>query len=172
MHQSWTDLDHAVEGLSLEEATARYDGGSSIAWTVGHVTNMVDSWLNVRFQGLSPDPVISNARFRTGGSGEAQDWPEIQTATRAVRASAMRFLEQVPDLSLTVPYTGSIPFLQTTGLQLGYALMRITAHHFMHAGEIHTLRSRMGKPVPDVPDWGRTLIERNAMPYPEALNSG
>jgi len=28
MYQSWADLDRAVDGLTPEEATARYDGGS------------------------------------------------------------------------------------------------------------------------------------------------
>jgi hypothetical protein len=46
MYQSWTDLDNAIDGLSAEQATTWYDGGSVIAWTVGHVTTQVDSWLN------------------------------------------------------------------------------------------------------------------------------
>ena len=69
MYESWADLDRAVSGLTPEEALARHDGGSSIAWTVGHLTHMLDSWIVVRFQGLPPHPVISDPTFRTGGSG-------------------------------------------------------------------------------------------------------
>jgi hypothetical protein len=43
MYQSWTDPDNAIDGLSAEQAATRYDGGSAIAWTVGHVTTQVDS---------------------------------------------------------------------------------------------------------------------------------
>jgi hypothetical protein len=160
MYQSWADLDHAVEGLTLEETTFQYDGGSSISWTLGHVTNMVDSWLNVRFQGLPAHSVTSDLRFRTGGSGEAKDWPVVLAGTRAVREEVCHFLDSqpAPSLERTVAYDGSIEFLHATGLQLGYALMRIAAHHFIHAGEIATVRSRMGKPVPDRPDWSRSLL--------------
>jgi uncharacterized damage-inducible protein DinB len=158
MYQSWDDLDHAVAGLTAEEATARHDGGSSIAWTLGHVTHMVDSWLVVNFQGLPPHPVINDTAFARGGGGEANDWPAILAGVKEVRDAARRFLDQEPDLDRLIPYHGSIQYLHPVGLSLRYALMRIAAHHFVHAGEIVTIRSRMGQPVPDVPDWGRTLV--------------
>ena len=160
MYESWATLDRSMSGLTTEEMTTRYDDGSSIAWTVGHVTNMVDSWINVRFQGLSPDPIISQVDFRTGGSGEAKDWPLVSGAVSQVREAARRFLDtkQDSDLGDVIPYTGSIAFLRPIGLPLGYALMRIAAHHFMHAGEIETIRSRLGHKVDDFPDWGRALV--------------
>ena len=65
MYESWADLDRAVTGLNPDEATDRHGGSSGIAWTVGHVTHMLDSWIGVRFQGLPPHPVISDANFRT-----------------------------------------------------------------------------------------------------------
>jgi hypothetical protein len=160
MYQSWADLDRAVDGLTPEEAMARYDGGSSIAWTVGHVTHMVDSWINVRFQGLLPHPVISHPMFRTGGSGEAKDWPIILAGVREVREAARRFLESQPgpDLDDVIPYDGSIKFLRLIGLSLRYALMRIAAHHFIHVGEITTIRSRLGHAMGDGEEWGRALV--------------
>ena len=85
LYESWSMLDDAVEGLTPEEATTRYDGGSSAAWTIGHVTTMVDSWLNVNFQGLPPHPIISGSQFRVGGSGEWGDWPGILSAADEVR---------------------------------------------------------------------------------------
>lgn len=93
MYQSWTDLDRALSGLDAETATVRNDGGSSIAWTVGHVTNMVDSWLNVRFQGLSAHPVIGQPAFRTGGSGSAEDWLGILAGLGEVQTAARSFLD-------------------------------------------------------------------------------
>ena len=160
MYESWADLDRAVTGLTPEEATTRHAGGSAIAWTLGHVTNMVDSWLNMRFQRLPPHPVISHAMFRTGGSGEAKDWPTILTAVKEVREAARQFLDsaQEPDLDRVIPYDGSINFLRTTGLPLRYALMRIAAHHYTHVGEIVTIRSRLGHVIEDFSEWGRALI--------------
>lgn len=58
MYESWAGLDRAADGVTAEEATARHDGGSSIAWTLGHVTQHLDSWINVNFQGRPPDPVM------------------------------------------------------------------------------------------------------------------
>jgi uncharacterized damage-inducible protein DinB len=160
MYESWADLDRAVNGLTPEQATTHHNGGSAIAWTLGHVTNMLDSWINMRFQSLPPHPVISDLRFRTGGSGQAKDWPTILTAVKEVREAARRFLDsaQEPDLHRVIPYDGSIDFLRTTGLSLEYALMRIAAHHYIHMGEIVTIRSRLGHEIEDFPDWGRALI--------------
>ena len=159
MYQSWDDLDRAVSGLSPDEATMRHDGDSGIAWTVGHVTHMLDSWVVVRSHGLSPHPLISQPMFRTGGSGEANDWPTIMAGVKEVRAAARRFLDsQEADLDHVIPYDGSIAFLRPVGLSLRYALMRIAAHHFIHVGEIVAVRSRLGHVIQDVPDWGRTLV--------------
>ena len=53
--------------------------------------------------------------------------------------------------------TDRLQFLRETGLRLSYALMRIAAHHFIHAGEIVTVRSRLGHDTDSLarPDWGR-----------------
>ena len=160
MYESWADLDRSVNGLTPKQATTRHDGGSAIAWTLGHVTNMVDSWINMRFQHLSRHPVISHPMFRTGGSGEAKDWPTILAAVKEVREAARRFLDSAEELDLdrVMPYDGSINFLRTTGLSLRYALGRIAAHHYIHVGEIVTVRSRLGHVIEDFPEWGRALI--------------
>ena len=158
-YESWTQVDRAISGLTLEEATTRHHGGSSIAWTMSHVTHMVDSWINTRFQGLPPHTFISNSNFRTGGSGEESDWLTVQNSVREVREAARRFLDsdQAADLDRVIPYDGSISFLRPIGLSLHYALMRIMAHHFMHAGEIVTVRSRLGHVLDEGPDWGQAL---------------
>ncbi len=160
MYESWADLARAASGLTPEEAAARHDGGSSVAWTVGHVTHMLDSWVVVRFQGLPPHPLISHPRFRTGGSGEAKDWLAILAGVKEVRETARRFLDsrQEPDLDRVIPYDGSIKYLRPVGLSLRYAVMRIAAHHFMHVGEILTIRSRLGHAIDDFPEWGRALL--------------
>ncbi len=159
VYESWADLDRAVSGLTPDEAMSCHDEGSSIAWTVGHVTHMLDSWIVVRFQGLPPHPVISHPMFRAGGNGEAKDWPMILAGVKQVREAARRLLDrQEPDLDLVISYDGSIKFLRPVGLSLGYAIMRIAAHHFMHVGEVVTIRSRLGHVIEDFPEWGRTLV--------------
>ena len=74
LYESWKYLDESVEGLTREEATARHDGGSSIAWTIGHVTTVVDSSVNANFQDLPSHPFISGNRFRNGGSPSLHTW--------------------------------------------------------------------------------------------------
>ena len=160
MYRAWADIDRAVDGLSPEEATARRDGGSSIAWTFGHVAQQVDSWVNRKFGGLAPHPVLGQSEFRSRGSGSADDWRGTQVAVQEVRDSARECLEAdpTPDLDRVIPYDGSIEDLRSTGLTLRYALMRISAHHFVHVGEIVTIRSQLGHKVGDFPDWGRDLV--------------
>jgi hypothetical protein len=162
VYQSWSDLDGAVAGLTPEQATERRDGQSAIAWTVGHVSQQVDSWLNMRLQGLPPHPLIRDPRFHTGAEGEADDWPGLLAAVEEVRARARRFLdaEPGPDLGLRVPYDGGVAYLRTTGLSLRYALLSIAAHHFIHGGEIETLRSLRRHPRHETGrgEWGRDFV--------------
>ncbi|MGH2603624.1 MAG: DinB family protein, partial [Dehalococcoidia bacterium] len=160
MYQTWADLDHALGGLPTETAVARHEGSSSIAWTTGHVTNQVDAWLNVRFQGLPPHPLIGQPSFRAGGTGAAEDWPGILAGLREVQAAARSFLDTVPDADLdrAIPYNGSIAYLRPVGLSLRHAVMRIAAHHFLHVGEIQTIRAQLGLAVEDVPDWGVSFV--------------
>jgi hypothetical protein len=159
LYQSWADLDLAVSGLDAETATVCHDGGSSIGWTVGHVTNMVDAWLNVRFQGLPAHPVVGQPAFRAGGSGAAEDWPGILNGMGEVQAAARSFLDSGRvELEQSIPYDGSIMYLRPVGLSLRYAVMRIAAHHFLHVGEILTTRARLGHTVEDAPNWGASLV--------------
>ena len=159
IYESWKNLDVSVSGLTREEATARHFGGSSVAWTIGHVTTMVDSWLNTNFQGLPPHPFLAGDRFRNGGTGECEDWEGVLAATDEVRGRARLYLDSDPPIDHVVPYRGSIEFLRETGLRLSYALLRISSHHFIHAGEIVTIRSWLGHDTDSLsaPDWGRPL---------------
>jgi len=131
-----------------------------MAWTFGHLACMIDSWINTRFVGIPPHPVISGPAFRSGGSGEADDWPAVQAAVREVRDASRRFLDAdpAPDLDRMIPYDGSIEDLRPVGLSLRYAIMRISAHHFVHVGEIVTIRLRLGHTVGEFPDWGLDLV--------------
>ena len=159
LYESWSNFDDAFEGLTPEEATTRHNGGSSIAWTVGHVLHMVDSWINTKFQDLSPHPIISGHQFRTGETGEWDDWAGALAAADEVRRRARLYLDSQPPIDQVVPYDGSIKFLPETGLRLSYAPMRIAAHNFIHAGQIVTIRSRLGQDTDRLsgPDWGRLL---------------
>lgn len=159
LFQAWADLDHAIVGLEPAQALTRAHGGSSIAWTVGHITQQVDSWFNVRFQGQPPHPVISRPDFHTGGSGMAADWPAVLDGVRTVQATARRYLaaEPGPDLGRVVPYDGGVRFLHATGLSLRYAVVSIAAHHWQHVGEIMTVRALLGHAIEDERAWGQDL---------------
>ena len=160
MYESWATFDAQTDGLTVAELTARHNGGSAIAWTLGHLTTMLDSWINTRFQGLAPNPVISDPNFRNGGNGEAPDWPAIRAAVDETRRAARKYLDAKlsPDLDQVIPYDGSIKDLRPIGLRLSYAIMRITAHHLMHAGEVATIRTSLGYPEgPSGQMWARSL---------------
>jgi len=121
---------------------------------------MIDSWINKMFVGIPPHSLISLRAFRPGGGAEADDWPAVQAAVREVRDASRRFLDAdpAPDLDRMIPYDGSIEDLRPVGLSLRYAIMRISAHHFVHVGEIVTNRRRLGHTVGEFPDWGLDLV--------------
>jgi hypothetical protein len=162
LYQSWVDLDDAIAGLTDEQATERRDGQSAIAWTVGHVGQQIDSWLNMRLQGLPRNRLLADRCFATGEEGRFDDWPGLLAAVGEARERARRFLdrEPAPELELRVPYDGAIVSLRATGLTLRYALVSIAAHHWIHAGEIGTLRSQRRHATPAIErgGWGRAFL--------------
>ncbi len=152
--EAWNDLDRGLAGVDAPAATRQVDGGSSFAWTLAHVSNQVDTWLNVRFFGQVPHALLSQGRWRVGGTGAAEDWEVIQQAATDVRATARRALGQLrdSDLDRAVPYVGTMAALQGRMVTLHYALARVTAHHYFHLGEIAAVRSRrLGESVGDYP---------------------
>ena len=122
---AWEDLELALAGVAPGDVIEPWGGGSAPAWTYGHVANPVDAWLNVRFQGLTPHPVIGDRDLRFGGSGRAADWPAIHRGVAEVREAARPYLQRLtePDLDLVIPYDGSIVALRAQGLSLRHAIL-------------------------------------------------
>lgn len=149
---AWSDLDRVCSGMDDAEATASSDG-SSYAWTVAHLANQVDSWINDRFAGLERHALVNDARYRFGGDGKAAAWPELWDASRAVRDTAGAFLRDLgeDDLDQTIPYPGSLPELAGRAVTLRYTLLRVLVHHYFHIGELASKRSAAGTSVGDYP---------------------
>lgn len=159
LYEAWADFDRVTKGLDTLTATRSLEGGSSIAWTIAHVTAHLDNWINVRFAGISPNPMIGEARFRLNGSGiDQEEWPLIQQSVSKVRASARQYLDTAPSLDTAVPYIGSIEHLRESEITLLYAILRMSAHHYFHIGEISTKRDRLGHSVGDYPGTLHQLI--------------
>jgi DinB superfamily len=152
LYEAWADFDRALTGLSADEMVATTEG-SSFAWTAAHVANQVEAWINVRFQALPPHPLIGQSRFRVGGTGSAENWPQVEQGITDVRESARTFLAQATqnDLERLIPYDGSFTALRPTGIRLRYAIMRAIAHHYFHTGEIASKRDARGHTVGDFP---------------------
>jgi hypothetical protein len=160
LYESLNDLDLALAGLSDGQVIERRNGGSSFAWTAAHVTQMFESWILHQFMRHPRHPLFADPNFGAGGSGATAGWPTIRAAIGEVRATARPFLDAVTAdyLTRTVPYTGSVAILQGHDLNLEYAIMRIAAHHFVHASEIATVRSILGTPIEDNRDWGTLFL--------------
>ncbi len=163
LFDAWEDLDRVYNGLLAEDAVQRADG-SSFAWTLAHSTNQLDTWVNARFQGLDPHPLLGQERFRFGGTGEAEEWDEILDAVADVRRRAKPYLERVTaaDLDRVLPYDGSITHLRDPGITLRYAISRTIAHHYFHLGEVATKRDRLGHSVGDYPGTFSHLLSFHA----------
>lgn len=151
--EAWSDLDRVVANVGDDDMLTQMDGGSAFAWTIGHVTNMVDAWINVRFQNRAPHPLIAHSRFRMGETGAAEDWPAIKAGVREVREIAREYLQGLAeqDLDAAVPYDGSLAILRGEQLTLRYALLRVAAHHYYHIGEIAVKLERLGHDVGGYP---------------------
>jgi DinB superfamily len=160
---AWADLDRVTSGLT--EADALNDShGSAYAWTVGHLANQVDSWINVRFGDAEPNPVVGTNQYRFGADGRADSWTDVRAASIAIRASATSLLSQTSDSDLdrTILYPGSLPELQGRQISMRYALLRILAHHYFHVGEVASKRSAAGASVGDYPGAMAAALEADA----------
>ena len=149
---AWADLDRVAAGVPVQDLLLKPAGGSAIAWSVGHVTNQLDGWVNVRFAGLTAHDLIGSREFRDG-DGRATDWEAIRAGVAQVRSRARAYLERLSDHDLvpTIPYDGSIDELREGGISLRYALMRIAVHHYFHIGEIAAYLGSLGRDVGPFP---------------------
>ena len=150
---TWEDADRVMEGLTPEHAAENFQDGSSFAWTAGHIANTLDFWVNVRFAGHKPHPLISQSRFRFGGDGEADDWEVIRCGAAEVRSVTRAFIQGMSDvdLELSKPYQGSFKELEGRDISLRYYLSRVITHHYFHIGEIASKRTMLGHNVGDYP---------------------
>ncbi|MBI2165023.1 MAG: DinB family protein [Chloroflexi bacterium] len=150
---TWKDLDRVLRGLEPAQAVQQLQGGSSFAWTLGHLSSQVDSWINVRLQGRSAHTLLGHEQFRFGGTGQADEWEAILHATQQVRDAARPCLENLEekDLERVFPYDGPFRRFQETGVTLRYVLTRACVHHYFHIGEIATKRNILGHQVGDYP---------------------
>ena len=158
---AWSDIDRVLADVSDADALRQIDGGSSFAWTLAHITNGIDSWINVCSLGQPPHPLISDPRFAFGSDGSADDWQAIRDAVDEVRAPARAFLVDctATDLERTVPYDGSHPAFREYGLNLRMAILQNAIHHTYHLGEIATKRELLGHDV-DVFPGSLILMEK------------
>jgi hypothetical protein len=151
--EAWDDLDRVTAGLTESDAVRRIGSASPISWSVAHLANQLDSWVNVLFQGREPHPFIGQEAFRYGAAGEPAPWAQVQEVVSEVRQVARPYLEGATegDLAREVPYTGTMRQLQGREVSLRYALVRIALHHYFHIGEIASARTSVGHQVGDYP---------------------
>ncbi len=152
LFETWNETDRVFDGLEEENAVRQHHGGSSFAWTLAHVANQVDARVNVGFHGAEPHPLISQDRFRFGGTGEAEDWDAIRQGVAEIRDTARAYLDGLDDqgLDATAAYTG-FSKLRGRDISLRYVLYRVIAHHYFHIGEVASKRDLLGHSVGDYP---------------------
>ena len=150
--EAWNDFDRVVEGVTPEEAVQNTEGQSSIAWTLGHVSEHLDRMINFALLKRERHPVLGDDRFRMGSEGMADEWEEIRVAAEEVRRDARHHLESLTDRDLHVRYEppGNISG-QLGAVTVRYVLLRIATHHYFHIGVIGCQRDLRGHSVGDYP---------------------
>ncbi|MFN2543064.1 MAG: DinB family protein [Actinomycetota bacterium] len=150
--EAWNDVDRVTDGLAPEDAVANVDGQSSIAWTLGHVTEHLDRMINHSLLGRERHSLLGVDRFRMGSEGVADEWDAIRNATHEVRDGARSYLEGITEEELDRRYEppGSIT-KQLGAVTVRYTLLRIASHHYFHVGVIACQRDLRGHSVGDYP---------------------
>ena len=147
------DLARSLEGIDKNEAEVRLPGFSAVSWTVAHVAQHIDSWVNNILAGHPQNSYFTGSSFPKGGSGEGADWSTLSPVLHEVLGKARAFLEKVSEAELAKAevYQGSMLPLRGKLVTGNYRLARLTAHIYYHIGEIVTIRSARGHNAGDFP---------------------
>jgi uncharacterized damage-inducible protein DinB len=149
LFNAWDDADRVYANLTIADALKRHEGGSSFAWTLRHMTEGVDNWVNVTLQGGKANATLAQEREKFGRTGDAGDWEAIRAAVAEVRNSARAYLENLTDADLDQIKVPPIGRWQEAPLR--YYISRAIAHHYFHIGEVAAKRDRLGHKVGDYP---------------------
>ena len=147
------DLERSLDGLTPTEAEGRLPAFSSVSYTVGHIAQHIDSWVNDSLAGKGRDSYLSSAQFARGSAGEPVQWENVNTSFEKVLKRARSYLAIVDekDLERQSVYSGSMVALRGRPVTGNYRLARLVAHIYYHVGEITSLRGTMGHKVEDFP---------------------
>lgn len=142
-------LHMMVDDLSPAEfAQQPINGGNSVAWIIGHLSNTLagsakrlgsDSapTLEPRFEGK-----FTTTRRMADVQSDLGTLSELMAAFDAALASVIEAVGKIPDADLDQPPRGRAPFSTTHGGAIQFG----ASHIIMHAGQISMLRRMFGKP--------------------------
>ncbi|MBI2851355.1 MAG: DinB family protein [Chloroflexi bacterium] len=147
------DLARSLEGIDKVEADEHLPGFSPVSWTVAHVAQHIDSWVNNILAGHPRNGYFAGDPFAKGATGEGAEWKTVSPVLQEVLGKARAFLEKVTgaELARAEIYQGSMQPIRGKLVTGNYRLARLTAHIYYHIGEIVTIRSAKGHKVGDFP---------------------
>ncbi len=123
-------------------------GANHIAWQLGHLIAaerfLVERGLPGTMEAL-PEGFIERHKKGTATSDNPADFftkEEYLRLAKKVRANTLRVVESLPPADFDQPANGGPPFVKT----VGDALLFISGHWLMHAGQWSVARRKMGKP--------------------------
>ncbi len=147
------DLARSLEGMASADAEVRLPGFSPISWTVAHVAQHTDSWINHILAGHPQNTYFGGDQFAKGATGAPVEWMRVSVVLADVLGKARAFLENVTEAQLAKAevYQGSMQPIRGKLVTGNYRLARLTAHVYYHIGEIVTIRTSQGHKVGDFP---------------------
>jgi hypothetical protein len=139
------EFARGLEGVPREVAQHELGQMNSISWMVAHLAwHEQISWLT-RGQGVTPFPQLLEIAA-SGGARSNPDFAEVFDLWKQVCAMADPWLEELRADKLEEINGRPFGHPQTTGT----ALLRMTYHYFVHAGEVSAIRQVVeGGPLPE-----------------------
>ena len=140
------NLAHAMDGLEKDKAEERLAGCNSIAWIVAHATQHLDSWVNCALAAQPRNSYFACSDFSTGATGIGAEWDSVCREFSIVQDKARVFLAgvSVTELANGQQYRGSHPAFAGRFVTGNDRLARVSAHIYLHVGEITTMRVARG----------------------------
>jgi hypothetical protein len=120
-----------LDGLNADPGQRRLGQMNAISWIVGHLAwHEQLSWLT-RGQGITPRPDLIELTA-SGGPASTPPLEAMLAAWREVVAAADPWLDALTTDRLGEPIGRS--------QSIGTAILRVTYHYFVHAGEVSAIR--------------------------------
>lgn len=136
------EFQRALQDVTPEEATCRFEPINCISWIIGHLAWQEQRYWLTQAQGITIAPEVNAC-----GNGQPTCTPpldEMWSAWHTITQAADEWLDTLDSAKLTTHSVLSTNPPTTSPESIGTRLLRTTYHYWYHMGESQAIRQLLG----------------------------